>query len=125
VEWKIEKTIHELERVAVSASLPKAVSFDGVKEIDAGDAEYDPALKLVTWTINKIPEDVNDLLVSFDITLSPSEADVGRFADLLSETRFEFSDGKTGESVIRTSSSLNTDLPDDSIAKRKGVVTKP
>jgi hypothetical protein len=125
VEWKISKTLHELERVNVSASLPKAISWDMVKEIDAGEAEYDPELKLVTWNINKIPEDVDELLLSFDVKLSPSEADVGRFAKLLSETRFEFTDKNIEESVIRTASSLNTDLPDDPIAKRKGVITKP
>ena len=62
---------------------------------------------------------------SCHVKLSPSEADVGRFADLLSETRFEFTDKNIDESVIRTSPSLNTDLPDDPIAKRKGVITKP
>jgi len=125
VEWKISKTLHELERVNVSASLPKAISWGTIKEIDAGEAGYDPDLKLVTWNINKIPSDVDDLLLSFDVKLSPSEADVGRFAPLLSETRFEFTDKSIEESVIRTSPSLNTDLPDDPIAKRKGVVTKP
>lgn len=125
IEWRIQKSIHAIDRVAVSASLPKAVSWGGVKEIDAGDAGFDPDLKLVTWNINKIPEDVDELLLSFDVKISPSEADVGRFAKLLSETRFEFTDSALGESILRTSSSLNTDLPDDPIAKRKGVVTKP
>ncbi|MBD3251384.1 hypothetical protein GF380_02930 [Candidatus Uhrbacteria bacterium] len=124
VEWTVTKSLHELERLSVSASLPKATRWGTVKEIDAGEAGYDPDSKLVTWKINKMPEDVDELLLSFDVVLSPSEADVGRFAKLLSETRFEFTDAKLQESLVRTSGALNTDLPDDSIAQRKGVVAK-
>jgi hypothetical protein len=124
IEWRIRKTIHELERVSVSASIPKGASWGSVREIDAGEAGFDPDLKLVTWSINRIPEEENDLILSFDVKVNPSEADAGRFASLLSETRFEFTDKNAGESVIRTSPSLTTDLPDDPVAKRKGVVTK-
>lgn len=125
IEWTLQKSLHELDRISVSANLPPAVLWGGEKEVGAGNVDYDPDTKLVTWTINKMPEDVNDLLLSFDVILRPSEADLGRFGQLLGETRFEFTDAALGESILRTASSLTTDLPDDPIAKRKGVVSRP
>lgn len=122
VEWRIAKTLHALDRVTVSATLPKNVSFGGVKEVGAGEVGYDPDRRLISWTVNKIPENVNELLVSFDAGLTPFESDAGRFAQLLGESRLEFTDAAIGEPVLRTAPSLTTDLPDDDLAKNKGVV---
>jgi len=124
IEWHVTKTIHELSRLTVSATLPNGIGFGSVKEVGAGDVGFDPEKKLVTWSVNRMPEDIENLIASFDVVLSPSEADVGRFASLLGETRLEFTDTLIGESVLRTSSPLTTELPDDSLAKKKGVVAR-
>lgn len=125
IEWRIEKTIHRLEHVQMSANLPNNVSFAGAKEVEAGELGYDADLRLVRWSINAIPEDVGSILVSFDVTLTPAEADAGRFAKLLGETRFEFTDTTLAEPILRTAPAITTDLPDDTLAKGKGVVDKP
>jgi hypothetical protein len=125
VEWHFTKTLHAIHRVSVTAALPPAVTWSGQHQLDAGDLSYDDQTKLVTWTINQVPEDVSDLIVSFDVTLRPAEADIGRFADLMGETRFSFTDDVSQESILRTSPSVSTDMPDDSIAGRKGVVVRP
>ena len=124
IEWKINKSLHELDRLTVSANLPPAVAFQAQKEIDAGVLDYDSSKKLVTWTINHMPEDVDQLILSFDVALRPSEADLGRFAQLLGETRFEFTDTKLDAQILRTAESITTDLPDDPLAKQKGVVSR-
>ncbi|OGL73343.1 hypothetical protein A3E39_00010 [Candidatus Uhrbacteria bacterium RIFCSPHIGHO2_12_FULL_60_25] len=124
VEWMMAKTLHALERVTVSANVPKNVAFGGVKETGAGEVAYDPDLRLVTWTINRVPQDVHELVTSFDLVLTPFVSDAGRFADLLGESRFEFTDAGVGEPLLRTAPSLTTDLPDDDLAKGKGVVKK-
>lgn len=124
VEWNLSKTLHGLERITVTASLPPSVSWVAEREVGAGSIVVDQDKKLVTWTINAMPEDVNSLFASFDVSLRPSEADIGRFAQLLGETRFECTDAKLSESILRTDGALNTDLPDDPIAKRKGVVSR-
>ncbi len=122
IEWHLTKSLHELSRVIVSATLPDGVNFGSVKEVGAGDVGFDVDKKLVTWQINRMPESVGDLLSSFDVSISPSEADVGRFANLLGETRLEFVDSTLNESVLRTSPALTTELPDDTLAKKKGVI---
>ncbi|MCW1892041.1 MAG: hypothetical protein KIH65_002250 [Candidatus Uhrbacteria bacterium] len=125
VEWKVQKTLHSLDRLTMTATLPGAVLWSGKRDLDAGELSYDEAKKLVTWTVNTMPEDVSELVASFDVTLRPSEADVGRFAQVLGESRFEFRDEKLGVSVLRTAPALTTDLQDDALAQRKGVVKRP
>jgi hypothetical protein len=125
IEWLVTKTIHRLERVQLTATLPGGVEYSGAKEVEAGELSFDPDLRLARWTINAIPEDVGSILISYDVTLTPAEADAGRFAKLLGETRFEFTDAALAEPVLRTAPMLTTDLPDDALAKDKGVVDKP
>jgi hypothetical protein len=124
VEWSITKSLHALERISVSAELPKNVVWGGSKEVQAGDVSFDEARRLVTWTVNKMPQDIKELQTSFDVLLTPYESDAGRFADLLRESRMEFTDSNISESLLRSAASLNTDLPEDEMAKGKGVVRK-
>lgn len=124
IEWRIEKTLHELSRLMVTATLPSSAIWSGEKEVGAGEVSYDETKKLVTWIVNKMPEDVNDLKLSFDVTLRPTESDLGRFGQLLGETRLEFTDSSLDQAMIRTSPSVTTDLPHDEIAARKGVVAR-
>lgn len=124
IEWHVTKTLHSLDQISVSAALPSSVIWVGEREVGAGTVHYDDQKKLVTWTINKMPDDVKDLALTFDITLRPTESDLGRFGQLLGETRMEFTDAILNQTMIRTSPSVTTDLPDDSIAARKGVVSR-
>ncbi len=125
IEWKVQKTLHALDRLTITATLPGAVLWAGQRDLDAGGLAYDESKKLVTWTIGSMPEDAGDLMASFDVTLRPSEADVGKFAQLLGESRMEFTDTKIGASILRTASALTTDLAEDALAQRKGVVKRP
>lgn len=122
VQWTLSKTLHALSRLQISAMLPSSAVWVGQREVGAGDVQYDEDKKLITWTINKMPEDVGDLLLSFDVSLIPTESDLGRFGQLLGETRMEFTDDALGQSMIRTAPAVTTDLPDDQMAARKGVV---
>lgn len=125
VEWTLTKSFHALERVTVSATLPSSVAWGGAVEVEAGELTYDADRRLVTWIVNRLPDDIHRALGSFNVTLTPSEADVGRFASLMGESRMEFTDATLGEPLLRTTPSLSTDLPSDEYAKGKGVVRRP
>lgn len=125
IEWKVQRTLHALERLTITATVPGAVLWAGQRDLDAGELAYDESKKMVTWTVNAMPEDIGELVASFDVTLRPSEADVGKFAQLLGESRMDFTDTKIGASILRTSPALTTDLTEDALAQRKGVVKRP
>jgi hypothetical protein len=124
ITWRLTKTMHALDRVTVSAALPKQVSWGGAREIGAGELRMDPERRMVTWTVNKMPQDIRSLNASFDVALVPVQADAGRFAELVGESKVECTDTLINEPLIRTAEALTTDLPDDELAKAKGVVRK-
>ncbi len=125
IEWDLTKTLHELKNLHVTAVLPKNVAWPGKSVVDAGEIAYDESSRTVTWTVNDVSADAQETMASFDVDLTPGNLDAGRFADLLGETRVDFTDADLNELVSRTKPALTTDLQNDEGAKSKGVVRKP
>jgi hypothetical protein len=126
VIWRLSKSVHELKNIRVSATLPKNVSWPDRTNVSAGTVLYDEPNRTISWTMNRLPADVDEASADFTIELTPGSNDVGRFADLMGETRFVAEDtALNGESIVRTRPGLNTDLENDDGAKAKGVVRKP
>lgn len=125
IEWAVEKMLHGLDSLEVSATLPTNVAWTGQSLVDAGDIMYEEATRTVRWKLNRMPEDVRELVARFDVSLTPADLDIGRFARLLGETRFTATDASTNEPLVRAKPALTTDLKDDEAAEGKGVVKKP
>lgn len=125
INWNLNKTVHELKNVRVSAELPKRVEWLGVASSTAGEVQYDAEKRVVTWILNRMPKDVVEESVGFDIAFTPSEVDVGRFGQLLGEARLEATDVDIYEPIVSVQPRLSTDLQHDEVAKSKGVVKKP
>ncbi len=125
VAWTLSKHIHELKGVEAVAILPKNVTWIQNAVIGAGEVKYDAATRTIKWTLNRLPANVNEANVAFDVQLTPSEFDAGRFADLIGETRCSMTDAALNEPVLRVKGGLNTDLMNDEGAKNKGLVKKP
>lgn len=125
IEWTIVKTTHELKNIRVTATLPKRVAWPAKTVLSAGDIAFDETSRVVTWTLNRLPADVNEARADLDIDLTPSDLDAGRFADLLGDTRFEAADADINEQIVKSKLPLTTDLQNDDGAKSKGVVRTP
>jgi hypothetical protein len=125
IEWSIEKKLHGLDNLEVSAALPPNVAWSEQSLVDAGDITYEETTRTVRWKLNRMPEDIRDLTARFDISLTPSDLDIGRFARLLGETRLTATDAATTEPLVRAKPALTTDLTSDESAEGKGVVKKP
>ncbi|PIP51945.1 hypothetical protein COX09_04320, partial [Candidatus Beckwithbacteria bacterium CG23_combo_of_CG06-09_8_20_14_all_47_9] len=122
VTWKLEKHLHELSDIKVSAVLPQTAAWSGKTLVSAGNVSYDEASRTVTWALNRMPAAVSDLEVSFEVQITPAELDVGRFAQLLGETHVEANDADVSEQLLRSKPPLSTDLQNDEGARGKGVV---
>ena len=83
---------------------------------------YDATAREVTWNLNRMPEDVEEIRVGFDVAITPGEADADRFAKILGETIFEGKDKTTDHMLIQTRPEITTDLREDEYADGKGVV---
>jgi hypothetical protein len=124
VFWSVNKTLHPLENLQVTAVLPASVAWGAASSSQAGTLSYDDATRTVTWSLNRMPEDVDALEASFEIQLTPTEFDVGRFAQLLGESRLSATDPTVSEPVIRALPPLTSDLQNDEGARSKGVVKR-
>ncbi|MCI0479280.1 hypothetical protein L0Y59_01935 [Candidatus Uhrbacteria bacterium] len=124
IVWILSKTFHEMKDVTVTAALPRIASWPGNAIADAGEVAYDAERRTVTWSLNRMPEDVGAATVQFDVALTPTEADADRFAQLLGETRLDATDAALNQPVFRTWPALTTDLENDEGAQGKGVVRK-
>ncbi len=122
--WSVNKTLHPLENLQVTAVLPASVAWGATSSSQAGVLSYNDTTRTVTWSLNRMPEDVDALEASFEIQLTPTEFDVGRFAQLLGESRLSATDQTVSEPVIRALPPLTSDLQNDEGARSKGVVKK-
>lgn len=122
VFWVVDKKIHELENVRVEATLPNIASWADRTLAEAGALAYDESTKTVSWELNKMPHDVERLEAWFEIDVTPAEIDIGRFANILGETRFVATDADVNEELTRSKPQLSTDLQNDESARGKGVV---
>lgn len=125
VEWAVKKNFHELKNLKITATLPKIAAWTNNTLVEAGELGYDENTRVVTWTLNKMPEDIDQLLIDFDVTITPTEADANRFAKLLGESKFEAVDVNANAPLLLTDDELTTDLETDEGAQGKGVVRLP
>jgi hypothetical protein len=125
IEWNVTKRFHELGNLKLKATLPSVARWTGKVVDDAGQITYDEKTRIVTWTLNRMPADIHDQTIAFDVAVTPGEADADRFVKILGEARFEATDAMTGETVVRTQPALTSDLENDENASGKGVVRTP
>lgn len=125
VGWSVSKKFHELKGIKVTAVLPKIAAWTGNVNVGAGEVTYDDASRTVTWVLNRLPADVGEAYADFDVAITPTEADIGRFAQVVGESRFEATDADLNKPIVQTAAARSTDLQNDDGAKGKGVVRKP
>lgn len=124
VYWSLQKSLHSLKDITVTTTLPDTVIFSGKTESSAGEWHFEPNGRVLSWKLNTLPEDVNEVSGWFELVLQPKSADVGRFATLLQSSTFSAMDTITDEMLRQTVNVITTDLEDDESARGKGVVRK-
>ncbi len=125
VIWNMTKTLHALENLQADAVLPASVAWNASSLAGAGEITFDETTRTVRWKLNQVPDDVKELQAWFDISLTPAELDIGRFARLIGDTSFTATDPVVSETIERKKPALSTDLQSDEGAEGKGVVRKP
>ncbi len=122
IVWQITKKVHELGTVVIRAKLPSIAVWTKSVQVERGTLTYDEATREVRWAIPNLALDAVNTTASFDVQVTPERADGGRFAPLMGETTFEAQDKQTTVQVLRVKPALTTDLPEDSLARGRGVV---
>lgn len=125
--WYLTNTSNELNTVAATTTLPEDIYWTGQnKNVSAGDLNFNPATRQVTWSINKVPVGTGQILpqlsASFEISITPKVSDVGNVKILTDKTSLTATDSFTLASLTAFADSLTTDLKNDISAQGKGTV---
>lgn len=122
--WTIENTLHDLENVEVSATLPPDVSWELQTAAELGSISFDQASNTVTWSITNLPASITRVQANFAVSVTPDEDDVGAFMKLTSGSILKATDVSTNAQLESSSDSVTTELEGDEFAEDRGVVVE-
>jgi len=116
--WTATNTTSDANSFSASAVLPNNVLWTGQHvSRDAGDINFDPATRTVTWSINKVPGGTGSrypaLTANFEVSITPTADQVGNVVVLSEALNATAVDGSSGKNLTATASSLTTNLPSD------------
>jgi hypothetical protein len=122
VNWLIQNSLHDLADLKISARIPDNVIWTGKSEVDAGEVTFDAANSKIVWELNWLPTNVNQLLISFDVALTPTADQLGKSPTVIDAAILEARDRENNNPIILSTPPLTTALPDDELAAGKGKV---
>src|SRR3989338_2139638 len=121
VTWSLSGGVHDLQDLTMTAPIPERATWGGVVSVTNGSLGYDPVANRVRWTLDRLPSGQAPPIVVFDMHVTPTQADVGSFVDIISEARVNGYDNVACTSVSATAPAQTTELPDDPEAAERGV----
>ncbi|PJA47494.1 hypothetical protein CO172_01145 [Candidatus Uhrbacteria bacterium CG_4_9_14_3_um_filter_36_7] len=122
VFWNIHNQLHDLENGSITTSLPKTIVWEDRSISDQGIIRFDETTRMVTWFIPEISKTSDSIQAWFDISITPTESDIGKFIKLTNPTAFEIKDSVTQDTIHVSLPLLTSELPDDPFASSNGVV---
>lgn len=120
--WTATNSLHEVENLKVSTTLPENIHWSNKYEITAGDLKFDEVTREVSWTLNRMPLDIKSLGVNFEVTVTPAAPDKGKLLTLLLGTNLRATDKSTGGTIAKVADALTSNLDGDPSAEGKGIV---
>jgi len=122
--WTLTNTIHEVKNVKVTTSLPINVNWTGKTTLSAGQIEFNPENRQITWEINRLPLGISEVIANFEVSITPTENQAGRILILIPEVNLHAIDYETENEINQVKEGITTNLETDPIVKGRGVVTK-
>lgn len=126
VYWYLDNSGNEANNVSVTTVLPEWVTWGNNTKVSAGSIKYDSATRTVTWSINKLPAQVGQLIpevsAKFDISVTPVSTDVGKLIILTGKSLTSATDAFTEQALTPSQDIITSDLTSDPQASGKGIV---
>jgi uncharacterized repeat protein (TIGR01451 family) len=122
VYWSLSNSLHALEGVRMSTTLPQNVAWLESTDTSIGKLLFNSTTRQVTWDIIKLPTEVENAGAWFSVAINPDDDDVGQFMKLTNSTSFSAKDFVTGEAISASVDELTTELAEDDFAEGKGIV---
>ncbi len=117
VLWEIRNFTNDLANVELRASVPPNIKWENVYTPKDALFSYNSASGEIKLSIPYIKAGTGvlqpALVNAFELSLTPSEVDVGKVITLLNETKFLATDLFTNEAVRKVGGAVTTELRDD------------
>jgi hypothetical protein len=122
VFWDLTNSLHELDNIIVYADLPEYATWHNSANVSVGTLDYDESTRRVSWTINMLPESINEVQASFAINITPEESHRGEILKLTGITTVSAKDSETKDLIIRTKNISTSALEFDEYYEGDGIV---
>ncbi|MFH1206982.1 MAG: hypothetical protein V1668_00040 [Patescibacteria group bacterium] len=124
--WYLTNNGNEVQNVTVTTVLPEWVAWENIIKVTAGTMSFDGTTRTVTWSINKLPAQIGQLIpelaAQFSISVTPTSADVGKLLILTGKSIGSGVDTFTSQTLSPSQDMITSDLAQDPQASGKGVV---
>ncbi len=120
--FKLSNNIHDIGDLEISAVLPRNVSWDNKPNYNIGEINYDGTSQRITWKINSLSKNNNNVTASFNLSIKPQEDDFGRVLILLPEIKLSAKDLTTGSNINKTIRAITTSFNDPTLGRVSGIV---
>ncbi len=125
--WNIDGTTNPLQNVQITGTLPKNVRATGKQtSSESRGVTIDMETRTVSWNPGTVSPTRNPLSqvfsAAFEVEIIPEKAQIGSNAPLLTNIFFSGNDTFTGAALTRSLPNVTTNLPNDRLAKNKGLV---
>lgn len=125
--WNIDGTTNPLQNVQITGKLPKNVRATGKQtSSESRGVTIDMETRTVSWNPGTVSPTRNPLSqvfsAAFEVEIIPETAQIGSNAPLLTNIFFSGTDTFTGAALTRSLPNVTTNLPNDRLAKNKGLV---
>ncbi len=116
VYWNIDNSLHELKDLQAELFLPEYMIWENKYNVSAGEINYDLINHKVNWTLGRLPLGIDEIEVSFDISMVPSDFEYNKILIISPGSTFEAFDVETNSLIERKTEIKTTKLEDDPIA---------
>jgi hypothetical protein len=125
VAWSIENSLHPLDDIEVQTTIPPGIDWVGAALLDMGELHFDPASRLLTWKIARLPLSTPQAAASFDLAMTPTEEDRETFIKLTNGVKLTATDATTTYRITKELDPLTTEFVQDADGNPRGVVVSP
>lgn len=124
IVWEVRDFTNNLKGAEVKSTLPPNVGWESKKLPQTADITFNPASREIRWKIGTVEAGRgvrNPALVgSFQLSVIPSEVDVGKIMTLINPVVFTAEDVFTGNKIELRVDNLTTEVRDDPVVDRNG-----
>jgi hypothetical protein len=119
--WTLTNSRHELKDIIVKANLPDYVTLEDPQNLSTGNLYLSKQNEII-WTINRLPQTINQATAEFEISITPQAKDVQKILNLFGEVTATATDAATQGNITKNVQGMTTNLDTDPLAKGKGLI---